>query len=103
MVKKLNDIIALIEEHFFNCVWNSRPPLKEFDYQLIVLVQKIIDLRNTLDELKCIDTSISEIMTYMEQTFHIPLLDTKEYLKDKPIRYQLVLDIYTRLSNLRSI
>ncbi len=50
MVNKLNKLIRLIEEHFGNCIWKSKLPLKEIDFQLIVLSQKIINLRNNLDE-----------------------------------------------------
>ena len=68
MVNKLNKLIRLIEKHFGNCIWNSKLPLKEIDFQLIVLSQKIINLRNNLDE-KNLNLAISEIITLMKGAF----------------------------------
>jgi len=103
MVKELNEIIKSIEVYFTNCIWTSRPPIKEVDFQLVVLSQKLIELRDNLVNTKDIDKSISDVMTFMESTFHIPLLDYTEWLKVNYVRHRLVLNIYTKLSNLRSI
>lgn len=103
MVVELNNIIKLIEEHFQNCVWYSRPPIKELDYGLLLLSQKIIDFRNRLDEVEDVDYSISEIMSYMESTFSIPMIDIDDWVQQNRIRRQLIIDIYNKLSNLRSI
>lgn len=103
MVLELNNIIKLIEEHFQNCVWCSRPPVKELDFQLLLLSQKIIDFRNRLDEVEDVDYSISEIMSYMESTFSIPMVNIDDWIQQNRIRRQLIIDIYNKLSNLRSI
>ncbi len=103
MKEELNNIIRTIEDHFKTCLWDKRPPIKEIDFQLVVLSQRIIELRDDLNNIKDVDKAISNIMTFMEGTFHIPMLDYAEWLKQNEIRHQLVLDIYNKLSNLRSI
>ncbi len=103
MVADLNNLVKLIEEHFEHCLWNKRPPIKEVDFQLVVLSQKLIELRDNISDIKDIDKSISDLMTFMESTFHIPMIDYTEWLKVNPERHQLVLNIYIKLSNLRSI
>ncbi len=103
MVNELNELIRLIEEHFENCIWHNRPPIKEVDFQLIVLSQKIINLRNNLDEMEDIDLAISEIMTFMEGTFKIPLLADNSWFNQNRIRRRLIIEVYNKLSNLRTI
>lgn len=102
MINELNELIRLIEEHFKNCIWNSRPPLKEIDFQLIILSQKIINLRNNLDKIKDVDLAISEIMTFLEGTFKIPLLIDSNWFNQNKVRRQLIIDVYNKLSNLRT-
>ncbi len=103
MVVELNSIIKLIDEHFNRYVWYSPPPLNEVDFQLILLAQKIIELRDTLSNVKDVDCSISEILTYMEKTFLIPMCDINNWIQKSKIKRQLIMDIYNKLSNLRSI
>ena len=102
MINELNELIRLIEEHFKYCIWNSRPPLKEIDFQLIILSQKIINLRNNLDKIKDVDLAISEIMTFLEGTFKIPLLIDSNWFNQNKVRRQLIIDVYNKLSNLRT-
>ena len=52
----------------------------ENDKLLIQLYNRIVSLRNTLEETDDIDLAISEIMTFMEKSFHIPMFE-----KDVPL------------------
>lgn len=105
MEEQLNNLLALIEEHFNKVVWQSSPPIKEIDFQMLILSTKIVDFRNALNTIKDKDIAISGIMTFMEKAFAIPLFGTNipAWLEQDKIRHQLILSIYNQLSNLRSI
>lgn len=102
MEDELNNLVKLIEQYFVDHLWNFAPPISDIDFKLVILSQKIIELRNNLGNIKNFDISISQIMTYMEGTFNIPLLQEKDWIK-KNSRNNLVYTIYCRLSNLRSL
>lgn len=101
MKTELDEIISLIEDHFQKCIWNSRPPIKDVDFHLIILSQKIVKLRDNLNRIKLneVDKEIKKIMTFMEETFDVPMLD--EDYKNK-IRRNLLLKVYDELSNLKA-
>ena len=103
MTNELNDLVVKIENHFKECIWQFAPPIQEIDFNFVLLSQKIIDLRNNLDNVKDVDIAISYIMTWMESVFHIPLINEKEWINKNRTRHQLIWDIYSNLSNLRSI
>lgn len=101
MENELNDLVAKIETHFKECIWNSVPPIKEIDFNLVLLSQKIIDLRNNLNNIKNFDKVISDIMSWMEEIFHIPLIEEGNWMKQNK-RNELVYTLYCKLSNLRT-
>lgn len=74
------------------------------DKLLIQLYNRIVSLRNTLEETDDIDLSISEIMTFMEKTFHIPMFekDVSLWIMKNEKRNKFILHIYQTLSNLRT-
>lgn len=102
MEEELNNLVKLIEQYFVDHLWNFAPPISDIDFKLVILSQKIIELRNNLDNINNIDLSISQLMSYMEKIFSIPLLKEKEWVK-KNNRNNLVYNIYCRLSNLRKL
>ena len=74
------------------------------DKLLIQLYNRIVSLRNTLEETDDIDLSISEIMTFMEKSFHIPMFekDVPLWIRKNEKRNKFILHIYQTLSNLRT-
>lgn len=74
------------------------------DKLLIQLYNRIVSLRNTLEETDDIDLAISEIMTFMEKTFHIPMFekDVPLWIMKNEKRNKFILHIYQTLSNLRT-
>lgn len=103
MENDLNEVIELIEEYLKQYVWDSKPPMNDLDYQLIVLGVNIAKLKRRLDVVKKPDWTISQFMHFIELAFHIPLLEKhlEEWLGEDPIRNKLVLTIYRKLSALR--
>ena len=103
MENELNEVIELIEEYLKQYVWDSKPPMNDLDYQLIVLGVNIAKLKRRLDVVKEPDWTISQFMHFMELAFHIPLFEKhlEEWLNEDPIRNKLVLTIYRKLSALR--
>lgn len=74
------------------------------DKLLIQLYNRIVSLRNTLEETDDIDLAISEIMTFMEKSFHIPMFekDVSLWIMKNEKRNKFILHIYQTLSNLRT-
>ena len=74
------------------------------DKLLIQLYNRIVSLRNTLEETDDIDLAISEIMTFMEKTFHIKKKkkDVSLWIMKNEKRNKFILHIYQTLSNLRT-
>ena len=74
------------------------------DKLLIQLYNRIVSLKNTLEETDDIDLAISEIMTFMEKTFHIPMFekDVPLWIMKNEKRNKFILHIYQTLSNLRT-
>ena len=74
------------------------------DKLLIQLYNRIVSLRNTLEETDDIDLAISEIMTFMEKSFHIPMFekDVPLWIMKNEKRNKFILHIYQTLSNLRT-
>lgn len=74
------------------------------DKLLIQLYNRIVSLRNKLEETEDIDLAISEIMTFMEKTFHIPMFekDVPLWIMKNEKRNKFILHIYQTLSNLRT-
>lgn len=74
------------------------------DKLLIQLYNRIVSLRNTLEEIDDIDLAISEIMTFMEKSFFIPMLekDVPLWIRENEKRNKFILHIYQTLSNLRT-
>lgn len=105
MENELNEVIELIEEYLKQYVWDSKPPMNDLDYQLIVLGVNIAKLKRRLDVVKEPDWAISQFMHFMELAFHIPLLENhlEEWLSEDPVRNQLVLAVYRKLSALRRL
>lgn len=102
MVNELNNLVSMIETHFKECIWQFAPPIKEIDFQLVLLSQKIIDLRNNLDNVEDVDKAIADTMSWIETTFHIPLINEEVWINKNKTRHQLIWDIYSKLSNLRA-
>lgn len=102
MENKLNDLVMKIENHFKECIWQFAPPIKEIDFNLVLLSQKIIDLRNNLGNVKNVDKAISDVMSWMEGVFRVPLIEEDKWIKQNK-RNELVYTIYCGLSNLRSL
>ena len=74
------------------------------DKLLIQLYNRIVSLRNTLEETDDIDLAISEIMTFMEKSFYIPMFekDVPLWIMKNEKRNKFILHIYQTLSNLRT-
>lgn len=104
MQKKLNNILNIIEKHFNKYVWKSTEPLKDIDFKLILLASKIIELENSNDFID-INKEIGELMIYIETNFNIPLLkkDIDSWLKQNEIRHRVVIEVYEKLSNLKTL
>ena len=105
MENELNEVIELIEEYLKQYVWDSKPPMNDLDYQLIVLGVNITKLKRIFDVVKEPNCIISQFMYFMELSFHIPLLENhlEEWLSEDPVRNQLVLTVYRKLSALRRL
>lgn len=74
------------------------------DKLLIQLYNRIVSLRNKLEETDDIDLAISEIMTFMEKSFYIPMFekDVPLWIMKNEKRNKFILHIYQTLSNLRT-
>ena len=74
------------------------------DKLLIQLYNRIVSLRNKLEETEDIDLAISEIMTFMEKSLYIPMLekDVPLWIRKNEKRNKFILHIYQTLSNLRT-
>ena len=74
------------------------------DKLLIQLYNRIVSLRNKLEETEDIDLAISEIMTFMEKSFYIPMFekDVPLWIMKNEKRNKFILHIYQTLSNLRT-
>ena len=74
------------------------------DKLLIQLYNRIVSLRNKLEETEDIDLAISEIMTFMEKSFYIPMFekDIPLWIRKNEKRNKFILHIYQTLSNLRT-
>lgn len=104
MQKKLNNVLKIIEEHFNKYVWKSTQPLKNIDFKLLLVANKIIEIKNNISFIDA-NREISKLMIYIELDFNIPLLkkDIDSWLKQNEIRHRVVIDVYKMLSNLRTI
>ena len=103
MRSSLDNIIKMIENYFKDEVWQSSPPLKEHDFQLIILTFKIINLRDTVERINDINATINELLMYMIVTFKIPSLKEDHniiWLQDSKVTRKLIIKVYKELSKL---
>lgn len=104
MKDSLNNIIKMIEKYFEDEVWESKPPLKEIDFELMKLAFKIINLRDKLEMIKNINYSINKILMDMITTFKIPSLKEDyniNWLKDSKSTRKIIIKVYKELSKLQ--
>lgn len=101
MRRKLWELIQLIEDYFVEEVWYTKPPIKEDDLKLAVLVQKMnaIRVHMKLNTIEDINKEIASLKSHIQQEFKIPLNveDLNVWLKQEEIRHKVVLEIYKRL------
>lgn len=107
MEEKLNNIAKIIEDYFVREVWYTIPPIKDIDYKLLLLASKIYELKNTIKNINDIDhleEMISEITTYIEKEFNVPMLSVNIplWIEEDKIRNKIVLTVYNQLSSLIS-
>lgn len=103
MKERLDDLVQTIDNYFSKMIWDSLPPIKELDYQVILLSQKIIEARDVID-LNNADSTLDELINYIKQEFRPILFEETleaESKKDE-IRHKLILDIYSKLLKLKS-
>lgn len=95
-----------MDRYFKKNVFMKKPPLYQEDIYLIEIAMMIIKLKNRANSMSRIELnySLSQIMTYMEAFFKIPLLEREvdSWLNQDKVRHQFVMNIYNELSQLCS-
>lgn len=101
MRRKLWELIQIIEEYFIKEVWHTKPPIKEEDLKLAVLVPMMnaIRIHIKLETIEDINKEIANLKSHIQQEFNIPLKEEElnNWLKQDETRRKIVLDIYKRL------
>lgn len=101
MRRKLWELIQLIEDYFIEEVWYTKPPIKEDDLKLAVLVQKMNAIRThiKLNTIENTNKEIANLKLHIQQEFKIPLNEDELYiwLKQEEARHKVILEIYKRL------
>lgn len=99
MDKKLNNILEEMVRYFF------RDKIKDIRYY--ELFSKVNRLSHNLPIMRSVyatDLELASIMTYIEQQFHVPMLEinVKDWMS-KDSDNEFILSIYNELSELRSL
>lgn len=103
MTEQLDSLIQMIENHFNKMIWNNLQPFKNLDYQLILLSQKIVEVKNEINSAN-VDNLINQLMKYIEQEFKFTLCEETIEAESKrdEVRHKLILEINSKLLQLKS-
>lgn len=105
MKERLYEISQIIEEYFKGVVWNSKPPLKETDYKLLMLGINIAKFAEDTENINDLNIKISSIMRNIEKDFKMPLLEqgVNDFIKQDEHINKMLAIIYIKLYALRSL
>ena len=97
MEEKLTLLAQMIEDYFNKEVWNLEPPIDEIDLKLVLLATRIYSIRHRLNQIENVELELTELKSYMEQEFNIPLEELNDWVNIDKKRYKVIIDIYRQL------
>lgn len=102
MEQELNNLSSKILKCYFYSIRTHQSDIRWFELfeQLNNLNYKLPNMKEDYKK----DLALANIMTYIEQQFGVPMLHINlvEWLKEKAY-HPFIFDVYTKLSDLRSI
>lgn len=102
MEKELNNLSSKIFKCYLYSMITKRKDVRWFELfeQICYLNYQLPNIKDDFEK----DLALANIMTYIEQQFGVPMLHINlvEWLKEKAY-HPFIFDVYTKLSDLRSI